>query len=147
MASGPVSAPLIFEELAVKYRFSAALVSTSVTGKVSQNWFSPKREKRHPSGTNSTTVRTTVSAELLKLEPTAWKNTGKVSDVTIGRKLTPTRRKPAVPIAMTYASFVKTRSSCSGNRRKHSVPNTISTRPNTTALDSVFLQRSIFLAA
>lgn len=80
------------------------LVTVSVTGKVSQNQLRPMRENAYPSGTNSTTVRMTVSAELFMLEPTAWKNTGNVSDVTSGRKLTPIILKATRPISMTASS-------------------------------------------
>ncbi len=81
------------------------LVRTSVTGNVIQNQLSPNRENKYPSGTNRTTVRMTVSAELFRLEPTAWKNTGNISEVTIGKKLIPTKRKPTLPISMTCESL------------------------------------------
>ena len=46
--------------------------SESVTGKVSQNQPGPPiLEKINASGTNRTTVRKTVSSELLRLQPTA----------------------------------------------------------------------------
>ena len=75
------------------------------------------------------------------------KKTGKISDVTRGRKLMPTKQKPIRPIWITNGSAVKTRSICEGNRRKHSIPAAISARPKQTAVRSVFRQRSIFLAA
>ena len=76
-----------------------------MTGNVIQNQLSPNRENKYPSGTNRTTVRMTVSAELFRLEPTAWKNTGNISEVTIGKKLIPTKRKPTLPISMTCESL------------------------------------------
>lgn len=70
------------------------LVIISVTGNVSQKKFRPNLEKIYPKGTNKITVRITVKTELFRLFPIAWKNTGKISEVTIGKKLTPTNLKP-----------------------------------------------------
>ena len=67
------------EEFAVQ-QGATVLVSTSVTGNVSQKNCRPKRENTKPSGTKSTSVRTIVSSELLTLAPTAWKKTGNVSE-------------------------------------------------------------------
>ena len=71
---------------------------------------SPPREKRYPSGTKQTTVRTTVRRVLLRLAPTAWKKAGKMSEVTRGKKLAPVKRKPTMPMRMTSGSEVKTES-------------------------------------
>ena len=123
------------------------LVTVSVTGKVSQNQLRPMRENAYPSGTNSTTVRMTVSAELFRLEPTAWKNTGNVSDVTSGRKLTPMMRKATRPISMTASSELNARSIWVGISSKHSVPRAISAIPKQTEAQSVFLHRSMLREA
>ena len=114
------------------------LVITSVTGNVSQNQFRPKRENTYPRGTKSITVRITVNAELFRLEPTAWKNTGKIREVTSGRKLIPTKRNSTRPISITCSSDVNTRSICVGIETKHIVPGAINANPNKTAIDSVF---------
>ena len=120
---------------------------TSVTGYVIQNQLSPNLENTHPRGTKRNTVLTTVSMELLKLCPTAWKNTGKIRDVTIGIKLTPTKRKPTVPISITALLDVNTDNICPGIITKHKVPRNISTIPNNTEVDRVFLHRRILPAA
>ena len=39
--------------------------------------------------------------ELLKLEPTAWKNTGNVSEDTSGMKLIPMIRNAFIPMSIT----------------------------------------------
>ena len=118
------------------------MVITSVIGKVSQNQYSPKRANIQPSGTKSTTVRSIVSSELFAGEFIAWKKTGNISDVTIGMKLTPMKRKPCAPIEMTSRLSVKTLSICVGISSKHSVPIAISAKPSSTASFSVRRQRS-----
>ena len=120
---------------------------TSVTGYVIQNQLRPSLENIQPSGTKRNTVLTTVSIELLKLCPTAWKNTGNISEVTIGMKLIPTKRKPTVPISITALFEVNTDSIGPGIITKHSVPRNISTMPKSTEVDRVFLQRCILPAA
>ena len=115
------------------------LVTVSVTGKVSQNHSSPARENKYPRGTNSTIVRSTVRAELFSPAPTAWKKTGKIRDVTIGRKLIPINLKPEVPILITSSSCVNTFSIGPGTARKHIVPTDIRISPNKIESVNVFL--------
>ena len=123
------------------------LVTISVTGKVSQKKLRPRHENKNPRGTNRTTVRSIVSSELLNPKPTAWKNIGKVSEVTRGKKLIAIIRKPIIPISITFSLEENTLSSGAGKSSKHSMPNPIKTMLKIIEAESVFRHLSRFFAA
>lgn len=122
------------------------VVSISVIGNVSQKLLRPNFEKKYPRGTNSITVLITVSIELLKAYPTDWKKTGKINDVTSGKKLIPIIFRPYTPICITLGLFVKTESICCGIIQKQAAPTAIKEIPKSIEVYSVFLHLSIFFA-
>ena len=115
-------------------------MNISVNRKHNQNQSNPISDNKYPKGTNKIIVLRIVKQELFIAWPMAWKNTGKVSDVTSGIKLKPIILKAFLPIFKTTGSWLKTDNICVGIHSKNNVPIIIKTIPKRIDKCNVFLQ-------